>query len=155
MLYVSIARQYKNRGADDKLHLHYLILSAINDVKCSNREASSLIFIVNSSHISAGTERAFNYTMLCTENAKSFNDKGRSFDIVKAHAKITRAYQKRLEYNLMLCIGCMVLLAMAVVLLYRNVVKKRRAQAALLKQIEKANVSLEESVKNELAALQN
>lgn len=39
----------------------------------------------------------------------------------------------------------------AVVLLYRNVVKKRRAQAALLKQIEKANVSLEESVKNELA----
>ena len=77
--------------------------------------------------------------MLCTENANSFNDKGRSFDIVKAHAKITRAYQKRLEYNLMLCIGCMVLLAMAVVavvLLYRNVVKKRRAQAALLKQIK-------------------
>lgn len=157
MLYVSIARQYKNRGADDKLYLHYLILSAINDVKCSNREASSLIFIVNSSHISAGTERAFNYAMLCTENAKSFNDKGRSFDIVKAHAKITRAYQKRLEYNLMLCMGCMVLLAMsvvAVVLLYRNVVKKRRAQAALLKQIEEANVPLEESVKNEQAALQ-
>lgn len=128
MLYVSIARQYKDRGADDKLYLHYLILSAINDVKCSNREASSLIFIVNSPHICAGTERAFNYAMLCTENAKSYKDVGRSFDIVKAHAKITRAYQKRLEYNIMLCIGCMALLVLAilaVVLLYRNVVRKR------------------------------
>lgn len=156
MLYVSIARQYKNRGADDKLYLHYLILSAINDVKCSNREASSLIFIVNSPQVCAGTERAFNYAMLCTENAKSYKDQGRSFDIVKAHAKITRAYQKRLEYNIMLCIGCMVLLVaaiLAVVLLYRNVVKKRRAQAELLKQIETTNASLAESVKKEQQAL--
>lgn len=156
MLYVSIARQYKNRGADDKLYLHYLILSAINDVKCSNREASSLIFIVNSPQVCAGTERAFNYAMLCTENAKSYKDVGRSFDIVKAHAKITRAYQKRLEYNIMLCIGCMVLLVaaiLAVVLLYRNVVKKRRAQAELLKQIETTNASLAESVKKEQQAL--
>lgn len=157
MLYVSIARQYKKRGADEKLYLHYLILSAINDVKCSNREASSLIFIVNSPHICAGTERAFNYAMLCTENAKSYKDVGRSFDIVKAHAKITRAYQKRLEYNIMLCIGCMALLVLAilaVVLLYRNVVRKRRAQAELLSQIETANVSLEESVKKEQLALE-
>ena len=156
MLYVSIARQYKNRGADDKLYLHYLILSAINDLKCSNREASSLIFIVNSPQVCAGTERAFNYAMLCTENAKSYKDVGRSFDIVKAHAKITRAYQKRLEYNIMLCIGCMVLLVaaiLAVVLLYRNVVKKRRAQAELLKQIETTNASLAESVKKEQQAL--
>ncbi|WP_308244811.1 DUF6377 domain-containing protein [uncultured Prevotella sp.] len=157
MLYVSIARQYKKRGADEKLYLHYLILSAINDVKSSNREASSLIFIVNSPHICAGTERAFNYAMLCTENAKSYKDVGRSFDIVKAHAKITRAYQKRLEYNIMLCIGCMALLVLAilaVVLLYRNVVRKRRAQAELLSQIETANVSLEESVKKEQQALE-
>lgn len=157
MLYVSIARQYKKRGADEKLYLYYLILSAINDVKCSNREASSLIFIVNSPHICAGTERAFNYAMLCTENAKSYKDVGRSFDIVKAHAKITRAYQKRLEYNIMLCIGCMAMLVLAilaVVLLYRNVVRKRRAQAELLSQIEKANVSLEESVKKEQQALE-
>ena len=157
MLYVSIARQYKKRGADEKLYLHYLILSAINDVKSSNREASSLIFIVNSPHICAGTERAFNYAMLCTENAKSYKDVGRSFDIVKAHAKITRAYQKRLEYNIMLCIGCMAMLVLAilaVVLLYRNVVRKRRAQAELLSQIEKANVSLEESVKKEQQALE-
>lgn len=157
MLYVSIARQYKKRGADEKLYLHYLILSAINDVKCSNREASSLIFIVNSPHICAGTERAFNYAMLCTENAKSYKDVGRSFDIVKAHAKITRAYQKRLEYNIMLCIGCMAMLVLAilaVVLLYRNVVRKRRAQAELLSQIETANVSLEESVKKEQQALE-
>ena len=156
MLYVSIARQYKNRGADDKLYLHYLILSAINDLKCSNREASSLIFIVNSPQVCAGTERAFNYAMLCTENAKSYKDVGRSFDIVKAHAKITRAYQKRLEYNIMLCIGCMVLLVaaiLAVILLYRNVVKKRRAQAELLKQIETTNASLAESVKKEQQAL--
>ena len=87
--------------------MHYLILSAINDIKYSNREASSLLFIVNLPYICAGTERAFNYAMLCTENAKNFNDQGRSFDIVKAHAKITRAYQKRLENNIVLCLVSM------------------------------------------------
>lgn len=87
--------------------MHYLILSAINDIKCSNREASSLLFIVNLPYICAGTERAFNYAMLCTENAKNFNDHGRSFDIVRAHAKITRAYQKRLENNIMPCLVSM------------------------------------------------
>lgn len=40
--------------------MHYLILSAINDIKYSNREASSLLFIVNLPYICAGTERAFN-----------------------------------------------------------------------------------------------
>lgn len=156
MLYVAIAQQYRQRGADEKVVLHYLTLSAINDVSCSNREASSLLYIVNSPLVCAGTERAFNYAMLCTENAKSFNDQGRSFDIVKAHAKITRAYQERLKYNIMLCLICMALLAVAVVavvLLYRNLVKKRRAQAALIKQIETVNASLEESVKNEKLAL--
>lgn len=87
--------------------MHYLILSAINDICCSNREASSLLYIVNLPYICAGTERAFNYAMLCTENAKSFNYQGRSFDIVRAHAKITRAYQKRLENNIMLCLVSM------------------------------------------------
>lgn len=157
MLYISIADQYNKKTNDENVFLHYLILSAINDIKSSNREASSLLYIVNLPYICAGTERAFNYAMLCTENAKSFNDQGRSFDIVKAHAKITRAYQKRLENYIMLCLICMALLAgtvVAVVLLYRNVVKKRRAQAALLKQIETANVSLEESVKNENATLE-
>lgn len=157
MLYIAIARQYNSKTDDENVFLHYLILSAINDIRCSNREASSLLYIVNLPYICAGTERAFNYAMLCTENAKSFKDHGRSFDIVRAHAKITRAYQKRLENNIMLCLICMVLLAgavVAVVLLYRNVVKKRRAQAALLKQIETVNASLEESVKNEKAALE-
>lgn len=157
MLYVAIARQYKNRGVSEKMYFHYLVLSAINDVSCSNREASSLLYIINTPFVCAGTERAFNYAMLCTENAKSFKDMGRSFDIVKAHTKITRAYQKRLENNLMLCFVCMVLLVVAVVavvLLYRNVVKKRKAQSVLLTQIEKANASLEESVKNEQAALE-
>lgn len=157
MLNVAIAQHYKKRGAGEKVFMHYLILSAINDISCSNREASSLLYIVNLPYVCAGTERAFNYAMLCTENAKSFNDQGRSFDIVRAHAKITRTYQKCLENNIMLCLICMVLLAgavVAVVLLYRNVVKKRRAQAALLKQIETVNASLEESVKNEKTALE-
>lgn len=44
--------------------MHYLILSAINDICCSNREASSLLYIVNLPYICAGTERAFNYAML-------------------------------------------------------------------------------------------
>lgn len=157
MLYIAIAQQYKYHGAKKEVFFHYLVLSAINDVMCANREASSLLFVANSPFVCAGTERAFNYAMLCTENARNFKDVCRSFDIVKTHAKITRAYQMRLEMNIKVCIVIVVLLAIAMVLvvfLMIKVRKKRKMQASLLKQIEDANVSLAASVEKEKQALE-
>lgn len=63
-MYIAIARQYNRNKNDENVFMHYLILSAINDICCSNREASSLLYIVNLPYICAGTERAFNYAML-------------------------------------------------------------------------------------------
>lgn len=157
MLYITIAQQYKYRGAKKEVYFHYLVLSAINDVMCANREASSLLFVANSPFVCAGTERAFNYAMLCTENVQNFKDIYRSFNVVKTHAKITRAYQKRLETNLKVCIVIVVLLVIAVVivvLLMINVRKKRKMQTSLLKQIEEVNVSLAASVEKEKQALE-
>lgn len=157
MLYIAIAQQYKYRGASKELFFHYLVLSAINDVMCANREASSLLFVANSPFVCPGTERAFNYAMLCTENVRNFKDLYRSFNVVKTHTKITRAYQERLEMNLTVCIVIVVLLAIAVVLvvfLMIKVRKKRKMQASLLEQIEEANVSLAASVEKEKQALE-
>ena len=62
--------QQKNINA----YLHYLIVSAINDIECANREASSLVSLINSPYSTLCPSQAFRYAMLCTENVKTFKD---------------------------------------------------------------------------------
>ena len=156
MLYVALASQCLVLG-DNKEYQHCLIMSAINDIKCANREASSMIYLVNDNNLNLDLNRAFTYTMLCTENAKIFKDVGRSYEIIKGHAKITKAYQEQLQHYCRMCQVVIGLLAVAVVLivvLLIIVVKRRRRQAELLIKVEEMNTRLEQSVQNELQSQQ-
>lgn len=156
MLYVAMALQCHKHG-DTAHYLHYLILSAINDIKSSNHEASSLLYLVNEKDIDLGLERAYRYTMLCTENINGFKDQGRSFDLTRAHSAVTEAYQQVLRNYCRACIAVIVLLIVAVVAivcLLVSVVKKRRRQAQLLEQVEKINNQLTGSIAREREALQ-
>ena len=154
MLYYVYAKQcyrINNKNA----YLHYLILSAINDIGSCNREAESLIILVNSPLIHLNCKRAYLYTMLCTENAKTFKDAGRSLEIVKAHASVTTNYQKAMvkTYNsLIISLIVLALTMVAIVLLLVNVIKKRRRQVLLLKKIERQNHSLEAMIGKEKEA---
>lgn len=133
-------------------YIHYLILSAINDIECSNREATSLLSLINSPHICLNPDQAFKYAMLCTENAHVFKDQVRSLDIVKAHAKITQNYQKRLQikaYILTAIIGMLAIAILAIGLLLQKNRKKKKEQALLLQQVEKTNQSLQAMIEKD------
>ena len=156
MLCVALSSQYQAQGKTEEC-LHYLVLSAINDIKCSNREASALIYLVNNDRLPLDVDRASKYTMLCTENAKIFKDVGRSYEITKAHARITKAYQEQLQHYCHKCQVVIALLAVAIVLIVMLLVadvRRRRRQTALLEKVEEMNARLEQSVQSELQAQQ-
>ena len=135
--------------------LHYLILSATNDIQCANHEASSLLFLINTSHISLQPRQAYNYAMLCTENAQIFKDQGRSLDIVKAHAKITKSYQEQLQKktNVLYLVICLLVLAIiAVMCLLRKNKKKSKEQGKILEQLEESNQERQVMIDRERAA---
>ncbi len=151
MLCIAISRIYLTKNDIDN-YLHYLILSAISDICSSNKEASSLLYLVSASYSHLDTDRAFNYVMVCNENAHVFKDVMRSVEVVNAHTKITKDYQRKLQQKTHFLYGVIALLALALVaiwLLMRNVVKKRRKQDALLKKLEQMNHSLEAMVEKE------
>lgn len=138
MVYIALSQMSWQRK-DIAGYLHYLILSAINDISCSNREASSLQYLVISPHLQLDADRAFRYTMLCTETANIFQDQSKSINVVKAHAKVTAAYQQKLEHRTYILYVIIALLAVALAVvgwLARNVARKRSQLEKLLKKVE-------------------
>ena len=144
MLLYTIAVTYQCEG-NNEMYCHYLVLSAINDISVANREAQSLVTLVNSNFVDLGSKRAFNYVMMCTENANYYKDWGRSYNILTAHTTITRDFSEKLERRSFYLLIIIILLGMAfalIGLLFSNVVKKRRRQAQLLLEIGEMNKTL-------------
>lgn len=153
-LAVSISQLYYRKG-DYGNYIHYLIRSAINDIQCSNREATSLLYLLLSPYVKLNIDQAFKYVMLCTENAKTFKDQGRSLDVVKAQANITKAYQHNLQLKSYILYAIIFLLAGALVVIYflfKKIRQKSRQQAVLLQKLENSNLSLQEMIRKEKTA---
>ena len=153
-LAVGVSKLYYLNGDYDN-YIHYLIKSAINDIQCSNREASSLLFLLLSPHVKLNIDQAFKYVMLCTENAKTFKDQGRSLDIVKAQAKITQAYQHNLQLKSYILYAIILLLIgafVAIYFLFKKIRQKSCQQTVLLQKLENSNLSLQEMIRKEKTA---
>lgn len=150
-LAVGVSKLYYLNGDYDN-YIHYLIKSAINDIQCSNHEASSLLYLILSPHVKLNIDQAFKYVMLCTENVKTFKDQGRSLDVVKAQAKITQAYQHNLQlksYILYAIIFLLIGAFVAIYFLFKKIRQKSRQQAVLLQKLENSNLSLQEMIRKE------
>ncbi|MBP7857091.1 MAG: hypothetical protein KAZ98_04370 [Prevotella sp.] len=136
----------------ENAYYHYLILSAVNDIKSANREAMSMVRILQAPFINKDSRRAAKYAMLCTDNAKNYNDKWRSIDIVAAHSIITGQYEKKLEnreLTMRIIIGLLVLAVVMICLLLYHVLKQRRRDVELITQVRNMNQALQEMVKHE------
>lgn len=150
-LYLACSKVYYeqknyNRG------IHYLILSAINDIETSNKETTSLLYLINSPHVCLNPDQAFQYAMLCTENARIFKDQGRSLEIVKAHAKITKNYQWLLQMRNYVLYAIVALLGIAIfiaILLLRKNSKKKKELSCLLAKLEESNNSLQSMIEKD------
>ncbi len=148
---IAVALIYQREKDYNQYH-HYLILSAINDIKCANNEASSLIYIVNSSRLHLSQKQSYAYAMVCAENAKFFNDQGRSLSVVKAYAKIAQEYRddwQRRTYFLYGIIGLLLAAVIVICLLSGKLRNREKRQKALLEELAVSNKSLAEMIDRE------
>ncbi|MGN0205749.1 MAG: DUF6377 domain-containing protein [Muribaculaceae bacterium] len=146
MLESVLANCYDSLG-DKENRMRHLIRSAINDIMSANREAQSLISIIQSGYIDPCSKRAFNYTLLCTENAKVYKDAGRSLDVVNAHASITKRYEETLSNRAMQLSLLVALLSVGLAIigiLCYVIYRKRRSQHELIRKISRINSELEQ-----------
>ncbi len=148
---IAVAMLYYQQKDFNAYH-HYLILSAINDIKCANNEASSLIYIVNSRGLHLSQKQTYSYAMVCAENAKFFNDQGRSLSIVKAYANIAQKYRdswQRRTYFLYGIIGLLLAAVTVICLLARKLHRRDKRQKTLLEELAVSNKSLAEMIEKE------
>lgn len=145
MLYVALAMLCQMEG-DEKLYYHYLILSAINDIQMANRDAQSLVLILQSPYLDTSSKRASEYSMVCTENANHYKDYGRSFEVVAASAVIVKNYGLKLERQKQTMKWVIYLLALSILFICFMlwvIMKKKRQQTKLLKRMEDMTRSLQ------------
>ena len=148
---IAVAMLYYQQK-DFNAYYHYLILSAINDIKCANNEASSLIYIVNSRGLCLSQKQTYSYAMVCAENAKFFNDQGRSLSIVKAYANMAQKYRDswlRRTYFLYGIIGLLLAAVTVICLLARKLHRREKRQKMLLEELAVSNKSLAEMIDKE------
>lgn len=149
MIEVALAKSYQNKG-NKTLYYYYLIHSAINDISMANCEAQSLIYLIESPYVDKDSKRAFDYAMVCSENAKAYKDMGRSLDIVKAHAIISKAFESALERRATYMGIIIALLVLSLVVIFIElslIIKKRHHQTEMIVRVEEMNAKLNELVK--------
>ncbi len=148
MIECALSKVYEKEGNKEQ-RCHHLIMSAINDIQMGNREAQSLVELINSSYVDLGSKRAFQYVMICTENANYYKDMGRSLNILKAHTKITKVFNDKLEqkvFYLSLISGLLGLSIAIILLLMYIISKKNRRRDQMLAKVDEMNAMLQEKI---------
>ena len=148
MLYSALAQSVLKTG-DHDLYLHYLIQSAINDIMSANREASSLVTLLETPLIDKASRRAMEYSNACAENVRSYSDMGRSLKVVRINSVIAQAYQDRLEQNEIIQKAAIALLAVALVFIAVMLVlliRKSRRQTAINLKLHDMSAELRERI---------
>lgn len=142
LLEINLAIQLKDKG-DEEGYFKHLILSAICDIRSANREAQALLFITQIlQHDKSQVERAFNYALLCEENAGIYRDYGRSMDLISSQSFIQKTYKEQIErQRLWMCIILCALVAalVIVVILFFLLKKKQSIQTDYLNEITEKN----------------
>ena len=148
MIECALAKIYEKEGNKEQ-RCHHLIMSAINDIQMGNREAQSLVELINSNYVDLGSKRAFQYVMICTENANYYKDMGRSLNILNAHTKITKVFNDRLEqkvFYLSLISGLLGLSIVIILLLMHIISKKNRRRDQMLVKVDEINAMLQKKI---------
>lgn len=151
MLYFALAKVYSCEG-NAEMFMHCLIMSAVNDVMSANREASSMVYIVHSPQLDKASRRAAEYAMLCAENLKAYGDKGRSLDVIKASATITKAYEEKLHnkrQTMAVVIGLLAVSLLLIALMLYLLLKKSRRQTAVNARLREMGESLRIRIESE------
>lgn len=146
MLEFALAKIYKQKG-EAELYSYHLVNSAINDVSMASREMQSLLELIQSSYLKKDNQRAINYAMLCNENAKDYNDIGRSLDIIKANGIIVKSFKNKLERKQLYMTIIIGLLAVSLIVIFmqmRLLILKQKRQNTLFVKLKEMNAALQQ-----------
>lgn len=142
LLEINLALQLKKKGDEEGYFIH-LILSAICDIRSANREAQSLLLITKIlQHDDSQVERAFNYALLCEENARIYKDFGRSMDLISSQSFIQKTYKEQIEQQhlwMFLILLILVVFLVIIILLFILLKKKQNKQAGHLHEVKGKN----------------
>lgn len=89
-----MSRLYEKVG-DENNKIKYLILSAISDVRTSNKEIASLEELANLMYLSGNLDRANSYVNLSIECANDYKSRVREANLSRIQQSITLAYQEK------------------------------------------------------------
>lgn len=145
MVEVALALQRQQKG-DSIAYMHHLIQSAICDIRSANREAMSLLFILQMLTKHDDIARAFDYALLCDENVQLYKDCGRSTLVVGAQAVIQRMYKENLECyhrRIFFVLLFVSLLLATIVVMFVMLKKKQRKQNEAYREVGEMNEKLQ------------
>ena len=132
-----LSRLYERMG-DDENKLKYLILSAISDIRSSNKEIASLQEIAYLLYLNGNLERANAYINYCIQCANDYKSRVRVGKLANLQSQISQAYNDRIKaqsdkINLALWSVTVILLILvgAVVFIVIQMKKLRRSRARL------------------------
>jgi hypothetical protein len=143
--------------SDNDAALRYLIISAIADVRASNKEIASLEEVANilydehhsSNTIAYNLKRANDYISYCIQCANQYKSRVRVGRLAELQHKITRAYQTEIEHqeqlasNYLKLLGAILLGLIAAMIFIIVQMKRLRQSRAMLND---ANLALNDKV---------
>lgn len=145
-----LSRLYELTGNSDMM-MRYLILSAIADVRTSNKEIASLEEISNRLYQSNDLERANDYISHCLQLANDYKSRVRVGRLADLQYHITKAYSQRNErqrrkLNVYFIIALMFAagLAVAMLFLYKQNRRIHRSKTELDRSNAQLNSKVEE-----------
>lgn len=145
-----MSRLYEKVGDEDN-KLRYLILSAISDVRTSNKEIASLEELANLMYLSGDLDRANSYINLSMECASHYKSRVREANLSRIQQSITLAYQNKnkeqtrnVNLALIALIVVLVFLVGAIIYISRQNKKLHDSRKALDVANSRLNENLEE-----------
>lgn len=145
-----LSRLYELTGNSDMM-MRYLILSAIADVRTSNKEIASLEEISNRLYQSNDLERANDYISLCLQLANDYKSRVRVGRLADLQYHITKAYSQRndrqrrkLNVYFIIALVFAAGLAVAMLILYKQSRRIHRSKTELDRSNAQLNSKVEE-----------
>ncbi|MGB0430558.1 MAG: DUF6377 domain-containing protein [Bacteroidia bacterium] len=129
----------------------YLMLSAISDIKSSNKDNASLVTLANILFEEGDVSNAYKFIQIAYEDAIQFDSGLRFQEISKVLSPIAKKYQElsdaqedRLKTNIKIISSLIFVLIISIVLVIIQLLKLSRAKNQLRKSLEKLEVSNQE-----------
>lgn len=131
---------------DEQSQIHYLLISAIADIRMAVKENESLLALSEKLYASEEIDRAYSYMRVALEDANFYNSSFKNSVIARIYPIVEMSYIERLnaqQQRLRLVAGVIVLLFIIMIIVALMLLKQRRAVSRSRAELAHVNHRLE------------